>query len=175
MRIARVCTQLKAVTGRRSLKNCNSPCLLALPQQVLPGGKSSGDLKFPEKLNCFAGKAAMVGCPLCRPFETATYNRAIVVLSVEALKNLSSMLSGLVPLLKCWASNYLHEFEAANTLPVTDVVGLGDVKWTKSHLGWFKLNVDASVKTEDSLVGLGAVVRDHQGLFMAGLPRKLSG
>ncbi|KAL5756472.1 hypothetical protein ACOSQ2_021218 [Xanthoceras sorbifolium] len=41
--------------------------------------------------------------------------------------------------------------------------------------GWYKLYVDASLKTEGCLVGLGAVVRDSQGLFMAGLSQKLVG
>ncbi|KAL5827366.1 hypothetical protein ACOSQ3_019208 [Xanthoceras sorbifolium] len=42
-------------------------------------------------------------------------------------------------------------------------------------MGWFKLNVDASLKCSESLVGLGAVIRDGNGLFMAGLSRKLFG
>ncbi|KAL5748652.1 hypothetical protein ACOSQ2_025949 [Xanthoceras sorbifolium] len=39
--------------------------------------------------------------------------------------------------------------------------------------GWFKLNTDASLNIDDSLVGLGAVIRDDNGLFMAGLSHKL--
>ncbi|KAL5811377.1 hypothetical protein ACOSQ3_028113 [Xanthoceras sorbifolium] len=48
-------------------------------------------------------------------------------------------------------------------------------RWVKPYIRWLKLNVDASLKAEASLVGLGDVIRDHEGLFMAGLSRKLYG
>ncbi|KAL5758066.1 hypothetical protein ACOSP7_020677 [Xanthoceras sorbifolium] len=41
--------------------------------------------------------------------------------------------------------------------------------------GWYKLNTDASLKNVESLVGLGAVIRDDNGLFMVGLSCKLVG
>ncbi|KAL5779603.1 hypothetical protein ACOSQ2_010340 [Xanthoceras sorbifolium] len=41
--------------------------------------------------------------------------------------------------------------------------------------GWYKLNVDTSLKAEGCLVGLWVVVRDFQGLFTAELSRKLVG
>ncbi|KAL5854188.1 hypothetical protein ACOSQ4_003990 [Xanthoceras sorbifolium] len=41
--------------------------------------------------------------------------------------------------------------------------------------GWFKVNVDASLRADDCLVGLGAAIRDQHGLFMAGLLCKLVG
>ncbi|KAL5834011.1 hypothetical protein ACOSQ3_017685 [Xanthoceras sorbifolium] len=47
--------------------------------------------------------------------------------------------------------------------------------WQPPAVGWFKLNVDASLKCSESLVGLGAVIRDSNGLFMAGLSRKRFG
>ncbi|KAL5747798.1 hypothetical protein ACOSQ2_025095 [Xanthoceras sorbifolium] len=39
--------------------------------------------------------------------------------------------------------------------------------------GWFKLNVDDSLRAVDYLVGPGAVVKDSNRLFMAGLSGKL--
>ncbi|KAL5771067.1 hypothetical protein ACOSP7_015221 [Xanthoceras sorbifolium] len=47
--------------------------------------------------------------------------------------------------------------------------------WTAPVEGWYKLNVDTSLRAIDCLVGLGAVVRDCNGLFMAGLSQKLVG
>ncbi|KAL5751207.1 hypothetical protein ACOSP7_025810 [Xanthoceras sorbifolium] len=41
--------------------------------------------------------------------------------------------------------------------------------------GWYKLNTDASLKNAESLVGLGAVIRDDNGLFIVGLSCKLVG
>ncbi|KAL5737201.1 hypothetical protein ACOSQ2_031989 [Xanthoceras sorbifolium] len=49
------------------------------------------------------------------------------------------------------------------------------VKWAPPLFDCFKVNVDASLRSPDSLVGVGAVVRNHIGQFMAGLSHKLVG
>ncbi|KAL5758198.1 hypothetical protein ACOSP7_020809 [Xanthoceras sorbifolium] len=48
-------------------------------------------------------------------------------------------------------------------------------RWSRPAEGWLKLNVDASLWVDSCLVGLGAVVRDSNGDFIAGLSRKLVG
>ncbi|KAL5765169.1 hypothetical protein ACOSQ2_017763 [Xanthoceras sorbifolium] len=75
----------------------------------------------------------------------------------------------------CWSISFLNEFVAANFLPRPQAVPCAAVRWSKPQVGWLKLNVDASLKFEASFVGLAAVIRDHEGLFLTGLSRKLIG
>ncbi|KAL5798041.1 hypothetical protein ACOSQ2_002861 [Xanthoceras sorbifolium] len=74
-----------------------------------------------------------------------------------------------------WAICYLNDFDDANNKHPYCQSNQHSVKWKRPPEDWYKLNVDASLKAADNLVGLGAVVRDYQGLFMAGLSRKLVG
>lgn len=39
--------------------------------------------------------------------------------------------------------------------------------WNPPPYGWFKVNVDATVKTKDQRVGLGVVTRDSNGKVVA--------
>ncbi|KAK8975249.1 hypothetical protein V6N11_046719 [Hibiscus sabdariffa] len=43
--------------------------------------------------------------------------------------------------------------------------------WSKPHVGWVKLNVDASVSTIDRTTGVGGVFRDSQGKWLFGFTR----
>ncbi|KAL5784703.1 hypothetical protein ACOSQ2_007095 [Xanthoceras sorbifolium] len=81
-----------------------------------------------------------------------------------------------------WSISFLAEFYAANlsSLPTTSSslfsTGSSSAEHWKAPIeGWYKLNVDASLNNAACFVGLGAVVRDCHGIFMAGLSRKLSG
>ncbi|KAL5800319.1 hypothetical protein ACOSQ4_033203 [Xanthoceras sorbifolium] len=60
-------------------------------------------------------------------------------------------------------------------VPVTQKVMGCVVKWVPPPFDYFKVNVDASLRSPDSLVGVGAVVRNYLGQFMVGLSRKLVG
>ncbi|KAL5784349.1 hypothetical protein ACOSQ2_006741 [Xanthoceras sorbifolium] len=74
-----------------------------------------------------------------------------------------------------WAVCYLQDFDIANQVPLRCIASKAAVKWKRPPEDWFKLNVDASLRAEGCLVGLGAVVRDSHGLFMAELSRKFVG
>ncbi|KAL5819558.1 hypothetical protein ACOSQ3_023495 [Xanthoceras sorbifolium] len=67
----------------------------------------------------------------------------------------------------------MDDFTATNFLPQPQAAPYAIVGWSKPQVGWLNLNVDASLKPEASLVGLGAMIRDHEGQLMAGLSRKL--
>ncbi|KAL5779658.1 hypothetical protein ACOSQ2_010395 [Xanthoceras sorbifolium] len=74
-----------------------------------------------------------------------------------------------------WSRVFLAEFSTSNLLSSALPAPCTAIGRCKPPLGWMKLNVDASLKPENSLVRLGAVLRDHEGLFLAGLSRKLVG
>lgn len=42
-------------------------------------------------------------------------------------------------------------------------------KWTALLAPWVKVNWDADIYTKNQKMGLGVVVRDHMGVFLAGL------
>ncbi|XP_019183830.1 PREDICTED: uncharacterized protein LOC109178744 [Ipomoea nil] len=49
--------------------------------------------------------------------------------------------------------------------PKNNVVHLDH--WSKPRQGYLKLNVDAAINVNDGRMGLGCVLRDHQGNFVA--------
>ncbi|KAL5832280.1 hypothetical protein ACOSQ4_017634 [Xanthoceras sorbifolium] len=71
-----------------------------------------------------------------------------------------------------WAVWFLADIDTALPVLVKSTAALPLRRWQPPVVGLFKLNVDASLKCSESLVGLGAVIRDSNGLFMAGLSRK---
>ncbi|KAL5755186.1 hypothetical protein ACOSP7_023406 [Xanthoceras sorbifolium] len=74
-----------------------------------------------------------------------------------------------------WAAAFVDEFDAANSEIGPPNKAVLRHSWVPPDEGWYKLNVDASLKSKDCLVGVGAVIRDSKGLFMAGLSRKFVG
>ncbi|KAL5800870.1 hypothetical protein ACOSQ3_032502 [Xanthoceras sorbifolium] len=74
-----------------------------------------------------------------------------------------------------WAVLFLADIDTAHPVLVKPTAALPLRRWQPPAVGWFKVNVDASLKCSESLVGLGAIIRGSSGLFMAGLSRKLFG
>lgn len=44
--------------------------------------------------------------------------------------------------------------------------------WKPPPEGWFKMNVDAAIKTKDQLIGLGIAIRNHKGEFITAAMKK---
>ncbi|KAL5756274.1 hypothetical protein ACOSQ2_021020 [Xanthoceras sorbifolium] len=75
-----------------------------------------------------------------------------------------------------WSSNFLHEFDAVNS--ATSICSPGNqvaAAWMKPPDNWVKVNTDTALRLGACLVGLGDVIRDANGLFLAGISRKLIG
>lgn len=47
--------------------------------------------------------------------------------------------------------------------------GAGAIAWSPPRVGWLKCNTDAAVFTDEGRVGLGSVIRDESGKFVAAL------
>ncbi|KAL5778263.1 hypothetical protein ACOSP7_011189 [Xanthoceras sorbifolium] len=74
-----------------------------------------------------------------------------------------------------WSISFLSDLDSAVPSPVASRRAAELPRWTRPAEGWLKLNVDASLRVDSCLVGLGVVVRNSNGDFMAGLSRKLVG
>ncbi|KAL5776851.1 hypothetical protein ACOSP7_009777 [Xanthoceras sorbifolium] len=74
-----------------------------------------------------------------------------------------------------WSRCFLAELDAVPPKPVRCLLPVPSQGWTASVTCWYKLNVDASLRATYYLVGLGAIIRDSNDFFMAGLSRKLIG
>ncbi|KAL5851855.1 hypothetical protein ACOSQ3_006973 [Xanthoceras sorbifolium] len=75
-----------------------------------------------------------------------------------------------------WCSNVLHDFDAASCVSYKSSVGNKLVSiWFKPPANWVKINCDAALRSCNRLVGLGAVIHDTYGCFLAGVCRKLDG
>ena len=44
--------------------------------------------------------------------------------------------------------------------------------WKPPPEGWFKMNVDAAIKTKDQMVELGIAIRNHKGEFIGAAMKK---
>ncbi|KAL5846730.1 hypothetical protein ACOSQ3_010254 [Xanthoceras sorbifolium] len=164
--------------GKYSVK---SGYWVALDQKLLKSGPSCSrvdgvswwmilwGLKIPSKVRIFCWKACLNWQPTfhtlcCCHMEVLNGCKNAVALKLKP----PLMPYGSVAPLRC-------DFDAANAPhPCSPVFG-DPVRWKMPPDGWYKLNVDTSLKAEGCLVGLLVVVRDSQGLFMAGLSRKLVG
>lgn len=50
-----------------------------------------------------------------------------------------------------------------------------NMRWSAPLAGRLKINVDASVKVNEPYYTIGMVVRDHEGMFVAGKTMKIEG
>ncbi|XP_019154625.1 PREDICTED: uncharacterized protein LOC109151161 [Ipomoea nil] len=66
-----------------------------------------------------------------------------------------------------WALDFLEGWRCANEVAVVSGVSLNVEQWRKPQAGRIKLNTDASVRQGKSRMGLGWVLRDDRGRFMA--------
>ncbi|XP_042980175.1 uncharacterized protein LOC122310346 [Carya illinoinensis] len=73
----------------------------------------------------------------------------------------------------------LLDYKASNTNPKSTLNQVKTVvhRWSKPSLGQFKANWDAAVRRGEGRVGIGVIIRDHQGLVIgngaeASLPRR---
>ncbi|KAL5808584.1 hypothetical protein ACOSQ3_029275 [Xanthoceras sorbifolium] len=74
-----------------------------------------------------------------------------------------------------WSISFLSDLDSVVPPPMASRKKAEFTRWSRPAEGWLKLNVDASLRVDSCLVGLGAVVRDSNGDFMAGLSHKLVG
>ncbi|KAL5826304.1 hypothetical protein ACOSQ4_018101 [Xanthoceras sorbifolium] len=64
-----------------------------------------------------------------------------------------------------WSSAFLSEFQVAAVIPSTAAVQDRAARcWSPPAAGLWKINTDAALDLDRGLVGIGVVVRDHQGL-----------
>ncbi|KAH7570019.1 hypothetical protein JRO89_XS05G0033100 [Xanthoceras sorbifolium] len=64
-----------------------------------------------------------------------------------------------------WSSAFLLEFQDAAVIPSTAAVQDRAARcWSPPAAGLWKINTDAALDLDRGLVGIGVVVRDHQGL-----------
>ena len=71
--------------------------------------------------------------------------------------------------LRC--QHYMEEYWAALILPLNHPQSL-DSKWSPPQLPFYKVNVDGAVLGKQKEAGVGVVIRDHEGNFIAGLSKK---
>ncbi|CAL1393397.1 unnamed protein product [Linum trigynum] len=71
------------------------------------------------------------------------------------------------------AQSYLEEYRHQQQLPDALPVSLVSHVWSRSPLGRVKLNTDAGI--DDEGVGLGVVVRNHDGNFILAAAKRLKG
>ena len=48
-----------------------------------------------------------------------------------------------------------------------------DIQWTLPNFPWYKINIDATVFVVSKSVGIGVVVRDHEGSVVAALSMRM--
>ncbi|KAL0017569.1 hypothetical protein SO802_004638 [Lithocarpus litseifolius] len=71
--------------------------------------------------------------------------------------------------LRC--QHYMEEYWAAFILPLKHPQSL-DSKWSPPQLPFYKVNVNGAVFGKQKEAGVGVVIRDHEGNFIAGLSKK---
>ena len=70
-----------------------------------------------------------------------------------------------------WCRSYLEEYWAANNNPLKIQTQV-DVKWSPIFPS-YKINVDAAIFSTQKAAGVGVLIRDHEGNFIAGLSKKI--
>ncbi|XP_031110717.1 uncharacterized protein LOC116014898 [Ipomoea triloba] len=65
------------------------------------------------------------------------------------------------------ATAYLLAWQKINVEPLSPPIPRQFQKWSKPPHGWLKLDTDASVNVGSKVSGLGFVVRDSEGAFVA--------
>lgn len=73
------------------------------------------------------------------------------------------------------ACQHLAAFREATALVSSAPSPPQNSGWTKPPSPHFKVNFDASVSTVGEVIGIGVVIRDYDGLFVAGLSKRLDG
>ena len=69
-----------------------------------------------------------------------------------------------------WCRSYFEEYWAANNNPLKIQTQV-DVKWSPIFPS-YKINVDAAIFSTQKAAGVGVLIRDHEGNFIAGLSKK---
>ncbi|KAH9734279.1 putative reverse transcriptase/RNA-dependent DNA polymerase [Citrus sinensis] len=71
------------------------------------------------------------------------------------------------------AGNLLFQWQSAKSSVISNQVSsdpcVGAVAWSPPRVGWLKCNTDAAVFANEGRVGLGSVIRDESGKFVAAL------
>ncbi|XP_074333675.1 putative ribonuclease H protein At1g65750 isoform X1 [Apium graveolens] len=75
---------------------------------------------------------------------------------------------------KAAANNLLRDWREAQITVEKDQKAAGARQWENPDAGWIKVNVDAAI-FQDNSIGCGAVIRDHQGVFLAARCKKVDG
>ncbi|XP_027166632.1 uncharacterized protein LOC113766666 [Coffea eugenioides] len=73
------------------------------------------------------------------------------------------------------AAHSLREFHEANTQPIMFPPQTAQLRWLAPPSPHFKINFDAAMSTAQRIFGVGVVVRDHEGSFIASLAKKFVG
>ncbi|XP_023871669.1 uncharacterized protein LOC111984279 [Quercus suber] len=72
-----------------------------------------------------------------------------------------------------WKKNYLEEYLIANHVvrPYRESV---EAVWQPPKPPWYKANMDGATFEQQKEVGIGVVIRDHHGIVVAALSKKLT-
>ena len=65
------------------------------------------------------------------------------------------------------AVDNLQEFQRASSLPLRPSPSVSPAKWSPPPSGWLKANFDGVTFPSKNLAGLGAIIRNNNGLVMA--------
>ena len=65
------------------------------------------------------------------------------------------------------AVDNLQEFQCASSLPLCASPSVSPAKWSPPPSGWLKVNFDGATFPSKNLAGLGAIIRNNNGLVMA--------
>nr|GMC51595.1 uncharacterized protein LOC109159918 [Ipomoea batatas] len=83
-------------------------------------------------------------------------------------KNIWNKVDSLPKLVVQHSLSYLKEWKSVRTPPLSAICSQrNQVKWVKPSNGFLKLNIDASVHSDTSHVGMGWILRDQDGYFVA--------
>ncbi|KAK3221506.1 hypothetical protein Dsin_008531 [Dipteronia sinensis] len=76
-------------------------------------------------------------------------------------------LEGLLPLVTDRSLPCCSWIENRDCLPcVQRTAQVADVKWDRPEVGVFKVNTDAAINNVHKTLGIGLIVRNHEGLVM---------
>ena len=75
-------------------------------------------------------------------------------------------------LLVDWCRSYLEEYWLQIIPPPKQPTQL-EVNWSPPNFPSYKIIVDAAIFSAQKAAGVGVIIRDHEGNFIAGLSRKI--